>query len=112
MMKQRIIGVVLAALLLAGCSAGTYAPGSYSAEAAGFGGALTVEVTFSAEEITDVTVIEHNETPDLADDALAEIPQAIVEAQSSDVDSVSGATMTSEAIKAAVRDCIDQAQKG
>ena len=25
---------------------------------------------------------------------------------------VSGATMTSEAIKAAVRDCIDQAQKG
>lgn len=110
MMKQRIIGVVLAALLLAGCSAGTYAPGSYSAEAAGFGGALTVEVTFSAEEITDVT--EHNETPDLADDALAEIPQAIVEAQSSDVDSVSGATMTSEAIKAAVRDCIDQAQKG
>ena len=111
-MKQWITCCVLAAFLLAGCSAGTYTPGTYSAEAVGFGGKLTVEVTFSAEEITDVTVTEHNETPDLADDALAEIPQAIVEAQSSDVDSVSGATMTSEAIKAAVRDCIDQAQKG
>ena len=112
MMKKQIIGLTLGALLLAGCSTGIYEPGTYSAEAAGFGGALAVEVTFSAEEITDVTITEHNETPDLADDALAEIPQAIVEAQSSDVDSISGATMTSEAIKAAVRDCIDQAEKG
>lgn len=112
MMKQWITCCVLAAFLLAGCSAGTYTPGTYSAEAVGFGGKLTVEVTFSEDALTDVAVTEHNETPDLADAALEETPAAILEAQSWDVDSVSGATLSSEAIKSAVRDCIEQAEKG
>ncbi len=69
-------------------------------EAEGYGGTLTVEV---ATEITAVEVVEHSETEDLAEPALEQIPQDIVEQQNLQVDVATGATDTSEAIIEAVR---------
>ena len=51
-------------------------------------------------------------TPSVADKALEEVPDQIVEQQTSEVDAVTSATLTSEAIKAAVADCIRQAKQG
>ncbi|MEY8292400.1 FMN-binding protein [Carnobacteriaceae bacterium 52-44] len=68
----------------------------------GHNGPLTVEVTMDGDTITDVTVTEHSETEGLADPALEEVPAAIVESNSTDVDTVSGATVTSNAIIEAV----------
>ena len=70
---------------------------------------MTVSVTFSADAITDVTVVEHSETAGLSDRPIAEIPAAIVENQSLAVDTVSGATNSSNAILTAVADCVAQA---
>ncbi|MFR6375450.1 MAG: FMN-binding protein [Oscillospiraceae bacterium] len=52
-------------------------------------------MTFSADAITDVTVVEHSETAGLSDRPIAEIPAAIVENRSLAVDTVSGATNSS-----------------
>ena len=76
----------------------------------GFGGKLTVEVEMDGDTITAVTVTENSETASIADPALEAIPAAIVEANSTDVDAHSGATVTSEAIKAAVNNAVDPEQ--
>ena len=67
------------------------------------------EEKISADAITDVTVVEHSETAGLSDRPIAEIPAAIVENQSLAVDTVSGATNSSNAILTAVADCVAQA---
>lgn len=86
-----------------------YTAGTYTASAAGKNGDVTVEVVFSDTTIESVTVTEHSETEGIADPALERIPTAVVEGQTLAVDSVAGATITSEAILTAVADCVTQA---
>ena len=78
------------------------ADGTYTGSANGMGGAVKVSVTVQDGKITAVEVLEHQETPGISDPALEKIPAAIVEAQSTDVDAVASATVTSNAIKGAV----------
>ncbi len=78
------------------------ANGVYEGAANGMGGELKVAVTVEDGKISGVEVLDHKETAGISDPAIEQIPQAIVEAQSTDVAAVSGATVTSEAIKAAV----------
>ncbi len=84
----------------------SFKDGVYTGSAAGFNGPIKVEVTVSGGAIALVEILEQDETPFIAKAALEKIPTAIVEAQSWDVDGVSGATVTSEAIKAAVEDAL------
>ena len=86
-----------------------YTAGTYTAQAQGNNGPVTVSVTFSEDAITAVEVTEHGETAGLSDKPIAEIPAAIVEHQSLAVDTVSGATNSSNAILNAVADCVAQA---
>ena len=78
------------------------ANGVYEGSANGMGGAVKVAVTVEDGKISDVEVLEHKETAGISDPAIEQIPQAIVDAQSTDVEAVTGATVTSEAIKEAV----------
>jgi fumarate reductase flavoprotein subunit len=76
----------------------------------GGAGSVAVEVTLDdSGVITDVKVTANNDTPGVSDPAVEKIPAAIVEAQSVAVDAVSGATMTSDAILAAVTDALTKA---
>lgn len=101
---------LLAAMLAVPALAETaFTPGVYTATAKGNNGDVTVEVTFDAGAITGVAVTAHSETPGLSDGALEQIPAAIVAQQSLAVDTVSGATNTSNAILAAVADAVVQA---
>lgn len=86
-----------------------YTPGSYTATTKGHNGDVTVKVDFSEAAITAVEVTEHAESAGISDPAIAQIPAEIVEYQSLAVDAVSGATVTSNAILAAVADCVTQA---
>lgn len=81
-------------------------PMTYTASQAGRNGDVKVAVTFEGKVITAVEVVESAETLGVADAALELIPQWIVENQSFNVDSVSGATQTSAAIKGAARKAI------
>lgn len=98
-----------AAATAASEEAGIYTPGTYTGTAAGKNGDVKVEVTFSANAIDSVKVVEHSETAGISDGAIENIPAAIVENQSLAVDTVSGATVTSDAILQAVADAVAQA---
>ena len=98
-----------AAATAASEEAGIYTPGTYTGTAAGKNGDVKVEVTFSANAIDSVKVVEHSETAGISDGAIENIPAAIVENQSLAVDTVSGATITSDAILNAVADAVAQA---
>ena len=87
--------------LIAGPSWG-YTPGTYEASAQGMKGPVKVAVTFSKDAVTSVKVIEEKETAGIGTTAAAELPRQIVEAQSTKIDGLSGATVTSKAIFAAV----------
>ena len=87
----------------------SFAPGTYSAAAQGKFGPVNVEVTFSDSAITDVKIGQHEETKFISDQAFEQIPAAIVEHQSLDIDSIAGATLTSRAIIIAASDCVEQA---
>lgn len=89
---------------------GLYTAGTYTATAAGHEDGITVTITVDANSITAVDLDLSNETPTiggLQGDALTE---QIMEAQSADIDGVSGATETSDGVKRAVADCLKQAQ--
>ena len=86
----------------------TYAAGTYSSSAQGRNGLVSLAVTFSDTAITKIEVTGHAETAGISDAAF-EIPDAIIEYQSLGVDTVSGATLTSNAILNAVADCVKQA---
>ncbi len=110
-MKRRfssLLSVMLAAVLaclmpLMALADAMPADGVYESSANGMGGAVKVTVTVSGGKITAVEVGEHNETAGISDPAIEQMPAKIVEAQSADVDVVAGATVTSEAIKEAVK---------
>jgi len=74
----------------------------------GMGGTkLVVKVKKTGEDIEYVKVINHSETPGITARALAKMPERIAEADTADVDTVAGATVTSKAIIAAVKDALD-----
>ena len=99
-MRKTISLLMLLTLLpLAGCTAKA---DQRTGEADGYGGKLKVSVTMNGTDITEVKVIEHSETPGVGTRAIDALPEKIVQADSVDVDSISGATVTSEAIKQAV----------
>ena len=84
--------------------------GAYEATVDGQNGDMTVQVIVEGGKIKEVTVVSNNETETIAGPALEKIPAAIVEANSPDVDGVTGATLTSGRIREAVRQCLDQAK--
>ncbi len=65
-------------------------------------GPVEVEVVTDGDRILSVTVLSHEETPAIGTLAVEQIPDAIVAHQGLDIDAVAGATVTSEAILAAV----------
>lgn len=89
---------------------GKYIPGTYTATAQGLESEVTVTMTFDETSITDVVIDVSGETKDIGAAIGDTMKEAILSAQSADVDAVSGASITSNAVKAAANDCIAQAQ--
>lgn len=88
---------------------GTLNAGTYTGSAEGYGGDLTVNVTVNENsEVTDIAVQSHKETASYYEKGCA-IIDTILEKQSVEVDTVSSATRTSNAIKEAVSSALDQA---
>lgn len=85
------------------------ADGVYVEEVEGRNGLVTVEVTFGNGQIVSVVVVNQQETEVFTADAIPQLCQEIVEAQSFGIDGVSGATFTSAAILTAVSQAIKDA---
>jgi uncharacterized protein with FMN-binding domain len=87
-----------------------YKDGVYTASARGYGPNLTVQATIVNDLITDIRIVSHNErNARYYAYPMQVIPQAIIASQSTDVDTVSGATRTSDGIRNAVAAALAQA---
>lgn len=93
-----------------GDTAGSYKDGSYEGTATGFGGDITVKVTVDGGKITAVDIVSA-EKEDGAYLTMAEdiIPK-IIDAQTSEADTISGATFSSTGIKNATAQALESAQ--
>lgn len=110
-MKKSLAMLMTLLFVLLGTTAWaqSYMAGVYTAQANGNNGPVTVEVEVSDAEILSVKVTEHAETAGLSDTPIERIPAKIVEGQTLAVDTVSGATNTSNAILKAAEDALTQA---
>lgn len=75
----------------------------------GIHGEIAVAVEIAGGKIADVKVTSHSETEGIGSLAVERLPGKIVEAQSTEVDGVSGASVSSAAIKEAVNDALTKA---
>lgn len=83
--------------------------GTYTASEKGYGGDVTVTLTISSGTISDVSIEGADETKDIGQAAISDLIEQIKTAQSSEIDGVSGATMTSNAVKNAVDAAMNEA---
>ena len=88
---------------------GVYTPGTYTATAQGIN-TVGVTMTFSETAITDVVLDLAGETPSIGQVIAEDLKAALMNAQSAEIDAVSGATVTSRAVMKAAEKCIKQAK--
>lgn len=112
------VAAVTAAGILGGCNSSgavaksvvqTYRPGTYEAKAYGNISYITVRTTFSEHAIEKIEVIDQHETPVLFKQVQDNYIPQLIETQSGGIDTISGATNSSRAVREAVADCIKQA---
>lgn len=87
----------------------SYEAGTYQGSATGHSGPVTVEVTVTEEDITDIEVVESNESSGLGDVAFDKVSTRVLEGQTLDIDVASGATISSHAFKSAIEDALTEA---
>ena len=113
---RKILSLVLCACLVLSLSVCSFAddaltPGTYEASAQGFGGTVTVTLTFDAEKVTEAVVVGADETPAIGGAAVEQFNTSLVGITSpEEVDGVTGATFTSTAVKTAVGAIFAQAR--
>ena len=127
--KMKLLAVLLAAMMLlaTACAApaaqpeATEAPTAapaetpapkaeeYTATAAGFGGEVSVTITVQDGALTAVTAKGDSETNGIGSNAIEKLPAAILEAGTFEVDGISGATVSSNAVKLAAKNAMIQA---
>lgn len=122
-----LLSILLISFLAMGCGESTSAPENdvddgeaaapsddqevYTGEAEGGHGPVIVEVTMAGDEIVKIEVVQENETKGLGDTAFENLIPKIIDAQSTDgIDVWTGATVSSEALFAAVNDAISKTE--
>lgn len=87
----------------------SFEAGTYTGVADGFGGSVEAIVTVTDTSIESIQVIAEGETGEIGTAAISEITEAILQTQSLAIDVVSGATVSSTAVLAAIEDALTQA---
>ncbi|AFL98779.1 flavocytochrome c [Desulfitobacterium dehalogenans ATCC 51507] len=82
---------------------------TYLGTGEGIHGSIEVEVSLQDKKITDIKVLKQNETPDLGGAAITKLIEDMLKYQSIAIDTVSGATLSSNGLIAAVTKALEQA---
>ena len=105
-------------LLFAGCDMpgqqpsqpeGRFTPGVYQGVGQGYGGEITVELEVDGENIQSRSILSHNESRGVGEMAFEQVPARIIEEGAPYVESVAGATLTSEGVMEAAADALKKA---
>lgn len=113
--------LIVTSLFLVACSAPettdpvdtnepTWTDGTYTGSAQGYKSEIEVEVVVAGGKITEVNVLNHDETPGISNGAIVDTPKAIIEAQTAEIDALSGATGTSRGIIEAAQEALANAK--
>ena len=84
------------------------ADGTFTGKAPGYNGDICLEVTVKQGKISGINVLSHNDTPQVAESALKTMSSRVIEANGLNVDTVSGATLTSKGFLNAIKDAFAQ----
>ena len=82
-------------------------PTKLTASADGFGGPIELEVTVNDNVIEGIEYKAEGETPTVGGAALPLLVESVIKAQSTDIDGISGATVTSEAFLKALNEALE-----
>ena len=91
--------------------AGTYKDGTYTGSSQGFGGEIKVKVTVSGKKISAIDIIEAGGEDEAYLSMAEDIVKTILDKQTTEVDTISGATYSSTGIKNAVGQALEGAAK-
>lgn len=113
------LSLLLLTIMICGCANKTdkdttqktvYKDGTYTTTAVGYGGEFRVETTIKNDKLVDIVVKEHNETPSIGGVAMEQMIDKMKKENKQDVDTISGATKTSQALKDAVNEAYKKAK--
>ncbi|WP_297419823.1 FMN-binding protein [Clostridium sp.] len=93
-----------------GTSKGQYKDGTYTGSGSGFGGTTKISVTISNGKIVSISTISNEDTSRYYNRAIGTITNSVISKQSASVDTVSGATYSSNGIIEAIRNALSQAK--
>jgi fumarate reductase flavoprotein subunit len=105
-------------LLVAGCAGGEYRTGSgapgyrdglWEGSGPGYRGEIRVQVRIASGLIQEIGIAAHNEDPLTGGEAIGELLELVLDYQSTDLDAVSGASLSSSGFLAAVEDALSRA---
>ena len=77
--------------------------GVYHSNGTGFGGQIQVTVTISQQQINQIQVVHHKETEGYYEEVFKALSQEVINTQNLNVDTISGATVTSRGFINAIR---------
>ena len=83
-----------------------FEPGTYQVSALGYNGKLPMSVTFGNDRIEDIQIDTSGETAGIADVVFTRIPEQIIAGQTLNIDTISGATSTSQGVLDGVADAV------
>lgn len=116
---KKVLSILLCAFMISsvGCSSSNetvdnetgMTDGTYTSVQQGFGGEVSVTLTISNGKVTEAELVGDSETENVGQAALPELQTQILDEQSAEIDGVTGATVTSSAVKAGVQACLDEA---
>ena len=92
-------------------ASGAYKDGEYLGKASAYNGNVEVKVTISGGKITAIDIVKTKDDEEYFFDAQKRVIPEILEKQSTDVDTVAGATTSSEGIAHAVQKALEEAKK-
>lgn len=116
---KKMTMLLLLCMMCSGCSTqdnqksekqNVYNDGTYTTTANGYGGEFQVETIMKDDKIDDILVKEHNETPSIGGVAIEQMIKNMKAENKGDVDVISGATKTSQALKDAVLNALNKAK--
>jgi len=111
-MKKIFAIVLLSALVVGVAFAQTYRRGNHDGTGTGYHGPLTVRVAIDGNNrITGITIRNHRDTDGFVNMVVQQLIPRIIQAQSPDVDGVTGATATANGVKEAVRNALNSARQ-
>lgn len=109
---KKLMLVMTLVIVLAGCTSDDYKyeDGSYIGEAEGHHGIIQVKVTIEKNRISEINILKEQEIPGLKEIVYKKVPKKMIKYNTWKVDGISGATLTSNGLKEAVKVAIEDAR--